>query len=139
MNNTADDNTASTHPGVFPTFQAHDADAQLRFLTDLGFVENVVYRDGDQIAHAQLDWPGGGSIMFGSHKPGAEWSREPGTAGTYLVATDVAELFDRAERLGATIIRPLQDTDYGSREFTIADPEGNLWSIGTYAGEPSKA
>ena len=27
-------------------------------------------------------------------------------------------------------------TDYGSREFGLRDPEGNLWSFGTYRGEP---
>jgi len=30
----------------------------------------------------------------------------------------------------------LNDTDYGSREFSVRDPEGNLWSFGTYRGEP---
>jgi uncharacterized glyoxalase superfamily protein PhnB len=33
---------------------------------------------------------------------------------------------------GATIERELSDQDYGSREFTARDPEGNLWSFGTY-------
>ena len=33
---------------------------------------------------------------------------------------------------GATIERELTDQDYGSREFTARDPEGNLWSFGTY-------
>jgi len=30
-------------------------------------------------------------------------------------------------------------TDYGSHGFTARDPEGNLWSFGTYRGEPRKA
>jgi uncharacterized glyoxalase superfamily protein PhnB len=29
-------------------------------------------------------------------------------------------------------VRELIDTDYGSREFSVRDPEGNLWSFGTY-------
>ena len=33
---------------------------------------------------------------------------------------------------GAKIIRPLQDTPYGSREFAVVDPEGHSWSLGTY-------
>jgi uncharacterized glyoxalase superfamily protein PhnB len=33
---------------------------------------------------------------------------------------------------GATIERELTDQDYGSLEFTARDPEGNLWSFGTY-------
>ena len=29
----------------------------------------------------------------------------------------------------------LTDTDYGSRDFSARDPEGNVWSFGTYAPE----
>jgi uncharacterized glyoxalase superfamily protein PhnB len=29
----------------------------------------------------------------------------------------------------------LRDEDYGSRGFTVRDPEGILWSFGTYPGE----
>jgi len=39
-------------------------------------------------------------------------------------------------KAGATIARPPADTDYGSRDFAARDPEGNLWSFGTYRGEP---
>jgi uncharacterized glyoxalase superfamily protein PhnB len=27
----------------------------------------------------------------------------------------------------------IRDTDYGSRDFAARDPEGHLWSFGTYA------
>ena len=30
----------------------------------------------------------------------------------------------------------LHDTDYGSRDFTIEDQEGNRWAFGTYPGAP---
>ncbi|MDO5711385.1 MAG: VOC family protein [Micrococcales bacterium] len=124
---------------VYPAFQAHDPQALLGFLVEaLGFMENVAYRQGEEIAHAQLDWPGGGGIMFGSYKPDNPWCREPGTAGIYLVADDLDDVHARATRAGADIVRTTEDTDYGSREFTVRDPEGNLWSIGTYAGEPHK-
>ena len=36
---------------------------------------------------------------------------------------------------GAEIVAPLVDEDYGSRGFSVADPEGNIWSFGTYDGE----
>lgn len=39
---------------------------------------------------------------------------------------------DRAKAAGARIVRELQDTDYGSREYSARDFEGNLWSFGTY-------
>jgi uncharacterized glyoxalase superfamily protein PhnB len=28
----------------------------------------------------------------------------------------------------------MEDTDYSSRGSTVRDPEGNLWSFGTYRG-----
>ena len=42
---------------------------------------------------------------------------------------------DRAVAAGATIVRGLRYEEYGSRGFSAADPEGNLWSFGTYAGD----
>ena len=28
----------------------------------------------------------------------------------------------------------MKDEDYGSRGFTVKDPEGNVWTLGTYRG-----
>lgn len=124
-------------PTVWPTLQAGDALALIDFYVDtFGFLKTAVYADGDHVSHAQLDWPEGGGIMLGSHQPGAVWSREPGTLGVYVVTDRVDELYARVQADGATIIRELTDQDYGSREFSVADPEGNQWSFGTYRGEP---
>ncbi len=125
-------------PTVWPTLQARDAPALIAFLVDtVGFVKTAVYADGDQVAHAQLDWPEGGGIMLGSHQPHNTWTREPGTAGTYVVTDRVDALYERVTKSGATIISELADQHYGNREFSIADPEGNLWSFGPYRGEPT--
>ncbi len=50
----------------------------------------------------------------------------------YLVVEDPDRHFRRAVEAGAEVVRPLEDTDYGSRGYTARDPEGNLWSFGTY-------
>ena len=34
-----------------------------------------------------------------------------------------------------TLLSWLRDEDYGSRGFSVLDPEGNIWSFGTYHGE----
>lgn len=125
-------------PTVWPALQARDAHALIDFLVDaLGFVKTTVHADGDRVAHAQLDWPEGGGIMLGSHRPRSTWTREPGTAGTYVVTDQVDALYERVKQSGAEIISELADQDYGNREFSIADPEGNLWSFGPYRGEPA--
>ena len=45
---------------------------------------------------------------------------------------DVDALHDHAVAAGAEVALELTDTDYGSRDFTLRDPEGNLWAFGTY-------
>ena len=45
---------------------------------------------------------------------------------------DPDALYERAKRAGAEIQMELTDQDYGSRDFIARDPEGNIWSFGTY-------
>jgi len=125
------------NPQVWPTLRAHDAPALIRFLVDaFGFEETVVYADGGTVHHAQLSWPPGGGIMLGSVSNTTPWSQPPGSAGAYVVTDDPDALFRRAKAAGAEIVAEPVDQDYGSREFIARDPEGNLWSFGTYRGEP---
>lgn len=128
----------ATTPTVWVTLQADDAPALIDYYVNtFGFVVTARHGEGDTVDHAELLWPepGAGGVMLGSHRPGRAWSREPGTAGTYVVTTDPDALFERVRRHGADVVRPLQGTDHGSREFTVRDPEGNLWSFGTYGGQ----
>lgn len=137
---TTNETAQSPRPQVWPSLQASDAHALIEFYVRVfGFERTAVYADGDSVAHAQLDWPEGGGIMLGSHKPGGEWSRQPGTLGAYVATDHVDEVYERVRAAeGATITREPAETDYGSREFACADPEGNLWSFGTYRGEPRR-
>lgn len=95
-------------------------------------------RDDDPsiVEHAEMRWPRGGGIMLGTAgKDGGPFgSRTPGNDSVYIVCDDPDPLFARAVAAGATVVRGLVDEDYGSRGFTVADPEGNLWSFGTYPG-----
>jgi uncharacterized glyoxalase superfamily protein PhnB len=124
-------------PTVWPTLQARDALGLIDFLVQkIGFVRTAVYTEGDQVAHAQLSWPEGGGVMLGSYKPDGEWCTPPGGSGCYVVTDDVDGLYERVKAAGVAIKRDIADQDYGNRDFTIADPEGNLWSFGVYRGEP---
>jgi uncharacterized glyoxalase superfamily protein PhnB len=128
-------------PQVWPTLRARDARALIRFLVDaFGFEETAVYGDGDIVEHAQLSWPPGGGVMLGSvrDRPDDPWPVPPGSFGAYVVTDEPDALRDRAVAAGARLEQDLNDTDYGSRGFTVRDPEGNRWSFGTYRGEPRK-
>jgi uncharacterized glyoxalase superfamily protein PhnB len=121
---------------VWPTLRATDARALIRFLVDaFGFEETVVHGEGDQVGHAQLSWPPGGGIMLGSVRSDS-WSPRPGAFGGYAVTDDPDALFARAVAAGAEVTREPNSPDYGGREFSVRDPEGNSWSFGTYRGEP---
>jgi uncharacterized glyoxalase superfamily protein PhnB len=131
------DNTPA--PQVWPTLRARDARALIRFLVDVvGFEETAVYGDGDSVHHAELSWPLGGGIMLGSVRDDG-WALEAGTFGAYVVADDIDGLYERVLAGGAEILDKPHDTDYGSRDFALRDPEGNRWSFGTYRGEPRRA
>ena len=126
-------------PTVWGTFQARDALAMIDFLVAVGFEPTAVYADEADpsvVQHAQLDWPEGGGVMFGSHKPEGEWTIEPGSAGFYVVTADPQAVHDRAVAAGAEITRELQSPPYGGLEFGLKDPEGNGWFFGSYRGEP---
>lgn len=124
-------------PTVWGTLQAQDPLALIDFLVGLGFTTAVVHTADDDpsfVEHAQLDWPEGGGVMLGSHKPDRDWSLQPGTAGLYVVTADPRAVHAKALDLGARIVIEPTETDYESSTFALADPEGNLWSFGTYRG-----
>ncbi|GAC1398642.1 MAG: VOC family protein [Chloroflexota bacterium] len=128
----------SPPPQVWPTLRARDALALIRFLVDaFGFEETVVYAEGDIVQHAQLSWPLGGGVMLGStqeENPEDPWPLAPGSFGAYVVTDDPDGLFARAIAAGAEVMQELHETDYGSRNFSVRDPEGNRGSFGTYCG-----
>ena len=124
---------------VWPSIRCGDTRALIDFLVAaFGFEEqfSVPGEDGKGIIHAQIRWPGGGGVMLGDAEGGDAFhlSLPFGPVSIYVVIDQPDALHDRAVAVGATIVRGLRDEDYGSRGFSATDPEGNLWSFGTYAG-----
>lgn len=127
---------------VIACFRYKDAPTAIEWLCNaFGFERHLVVPD-DQggIAHAELKF-GGGMIMLGSArddtfgqllKPPVEGKSSVVTGSVYIVVPDVDEHCRRAESAGATIIMPPKDEDYGGRDYTCRDPEGFVWSFGSY-------
>ena len=119
---------------IYPVLKYEDARAAIDFLERaFGFERHAVH-DGENgdVAHAELKL-GGEYVMLGSTSEGEErFNQGVGKYSLYVVVDDPDALHARARDAGATIERELTDQDYGSREFTARDPEGNLWSFGTY-------
>jgi len=125
---------------IWPCLNCRDARTMIRFLVEaFGFEERLLVpgSTGEQVAHAQLSWPEGGGVMLGSAgRDESPFSQHPtGASSVYVVTDRPDELFRRATGAGARLVRELRDEEYGSRGFSVADPEGNLWSFGTYRGE----
>ena len=117
---------------IIPTLRYRDAKAAIDFLERaFGFERKAVHENDDgTIAHAELAY-GRGMVMIGSTGAG-DPQFDTGHASIYVVVADPDALHERAKAAGADISRGLTDMDYGSREFTARDPEGNVWSFGTY-------
>ena len=125
---------------TWPIVNAEDAPAIIRFLVDAFGFEEILVVPGEAeglVEHCQMRWPEGGGVMLGTaDRPDNKFSQRPtGAASVYVVTDHPDELHDRALANGATLFHPLEDQDYGSRDFSVTDPEGNVWSFGTYRGE----
>lgn len=125
---------------IIPTFRCHDAPRMIEFLcAAFGFMRHAVHPDDKGgIAHAQLVL-GGAMIMLGSDRDdefGALQTtvRKAGlpTQSPYIIVADVDALAARAVPLGAETVMGPRDEDYGGRGWSCRDPEGNLWSFGSY-------
>ncbi len=117
---------------VIPALRYQDAPAAIDFLDRaFGFHRKAVHENEDgTLAHAELTH-GRGMVMIGSTGAGDK-QFDTGRASIYVIVDDPDAAYERAKASGGEITREPQDTDYGSREFSASDPEGNVWSFGTY-------
>jgi uncharacterized glyoxalase superfamily protein PhnB len=115
-------------PNIFPFMRFADPEAAIEWLSRaFGFEERSVFRsDEGGVDHAELSL-GAGTIMLGPGDPNAQ--------GVYIAVDDADAHYERAKAAGAEIVRELEDTDYGSREYTARDLDGHVWSFGTYRPE----
>ena len=134
-----DMNTPNTRKDVniWPGLTSNDPLALRDWLARLGFEPGILV-EGDgpgEVQHSEMLWPDGGRVMIHSHGKGDGAFDSPvGSTGVYVVVTDPHAVYAKAKDLGATMVRDMAEEDYGSTGFSIADPEGNTWSFGTYAG-----
>lgn len=127
----------------FPTLRYADPAAALEWLQRaFGFSPHFVARDAQgSVLHAQLKL-GEGMLFIGPDNPADPYGMHSprklnGLNQCVCVALhDVDAHCETARRAGAVIITEPYDTPYGAREFSCRDPEGHVWCIGNYWGEP---
>ena len=120
---------------VYPGLQYADADAGMKWLEDvLGCKRREDHRDDDgNVVHAEVEFQSA-VLMLSSAGVGREPFRSLPAGGhlVYIAIDEVDALYDHVREAGGDIALEITDTDYGSRDFTVRDPEGNLWAFGTY-------
>jgi uncharacterized glyoxalase superfamily protein PhnB len=134
-------NSKNTISTVIPAMRYRDANAAIDWLCKaFGFEKHlVVPGENGTVAHAQLTF-GNGMIMLGSAREDefGRWVKPPretggiGTQSAYVIVEDADAHYARAKAAGAEIVMEVEDQDYGGRLYSCLDPEGHLWSFGTY-------
>jgi uncharacterized glyoxalase superfamily protein PhnB len=118
---------------VFPCLTFRDAKTSFDWLERaLGAERVAVYEDDEsRVIHAEIRI-GDSTIMAGDERAGSV-ATPPGVSVIYVVVEDADAAYERAKAAGAHVTEPI-DQDYGSRDVTVTDPDGNRWSLGTYRG-----
>lgn len=126
---------------IMPALVYNDAPAAIEWLCKaFGFKTHlVVPGENGTVRHAELTL-GKAMVMLGSANSGSEYSkltRSPQELGfqsqsPYVVVDDPDAIYASAKRNGARMVIDISDKGHGGRDFTCADPEGHLWSFGSY-------
>jgi PhnB protein len=125
--------------GIWAGVSYRDALAGIRFLVDVfGFDDAVVVvaDDGTTVVHSELRWPAGGIVQAGTYAPDNEFMQAPGAQSLYVITPDPHSVWERCQAAGVEVVRPPESPHYdpGGMGFSVRDPEGNIWSFGSYAG-----
>jgi PhnB protein len=119
---------------ITPNIIVDDAEQAVAFLkTALGATENYrLLLSNGKITHCELRI-GDSVLNVGESMEG--WPARGLVAQLYVEDSDA--LFAQAVDAGATVIMPMTDMFFGSREGRVADPYGNVWTIATMREEVS--
>jgi len=123
---------------LMPYLRYEDAPAALKYLVNaFGFEIASDHRDDrGRVAHAELRFADTWISLSSPNEGGVPMKtpRQLGGApiGLYFVVDDPDAHFARAKAAGMEVVRPPETQDYGGRDYTVRDPEGFLWSFGTY-------
>jgi PhnB protein len=119
---------------ITPNIIADDAEEAVAFLKRaLGATESYrLTTSNGKITHCELRI-GDSVLNVGESMEG--WPAHGLVAQIYVEDSDA--LFKRAVDAGASVIMPMTDMFFGSREGRVADSHGNVWTIATLTEEVS--
>jgi uncharacterized glyoxalase superfamily protein PhnB len=119
---------------IYPVLKYRDAHAAIDFLERaFGFQRHAVHEnEHGVVVHAELRFGDQVAMVSSAGEGNPVFDQGVGRTTVYVAVDEVDSLHDTAATAGAEIVMPPTDQDYGSRDFAARDPEGNVWSFGTY-------
>jgi len=131
---------------IMPTLRYRDADAAVAWMVEvLGCSEHFINRSGTGvIGHGEIRY-GTGMLMVGSYPDqvsGEIPDLDLGNTAIYLINDDeevVEQTWHRTQAADAPVIQAFQKQVYGGASFTVRDPWGNYWTVGSYRPTPQQA
>lgn len=120
-----------------PVLTYEDAHGAIEFLERAFGFERKEVHEGDNggVAHAELGFAGEVVGLSSVSEGDPRFNQGAGRTTVYVVTEDPDSVFSRASDAGAEVVMEPTDQDYGSRDFAVRDPEGNIWAFGTYNPE----
>lgn len=127
---------------VFPNLRVTNLVEEIDWLTQvLGFETHFVAEHEGHIVHAELRFgdqlvfmqPDKADDPYGMHSPRA---LNGANQCVCLAVDDVNAVAARVRAAGGEMITEPHDTPYGAREFSCRSPDGHVWSVGNYRGQP---
>lgn len=132
------------YPLITPYLCVDGAGAAIGFYgTVFGATERMrMPAPGGKIGHCELDI-GDSLIMLADESP-EMGQRSPKTVGgtpvtISIYVEDVDDVFDRAVKAGATVLRAVENQFYGDRSGQFEDPYGHRWSVASHVEDVSPA
>jgi uncharacterized glyoxalase superfamily protein PhnB len=122
---------------IYPVLKYRDAQAAIDFLERaFGFQRHAIHEgDGGAVVHGELRFGDQVAMVSSAGAGDPVFDQGVGRTTVYVAVDEVDALHDTAKAAGAEIVMPPTDQDYGSRDFSARDPEGNIWAFGTYRPE----
>jgi lactoylglutathione lyase len=115
-------------PSIVVELFVSDVEASIAFYQALGFRVAKRWRDWLILQRdgVKLTLQGDSHAVAGPHYFTPHIGRRPRGTGVEVVVQvdDVDGLYGDAQRASLNVVKPIQDRDWGARDFRVADPDG---------------
>lgn len=120
---------------VYPVLRYRDPSNAVQFLA-FAFGARKVTEERDEegkVVHAELRLGDGVILVTKAEDTLMSPLDLPGlNSSLYVYVDDVDDHCELAKEGGANVVAEPEETEYGSREYTVVDLEGHIWTFGSY-------